>query len=260
MDLATIIGLIGGLSIVLGTMLFGGNVLLYLDLHAILIVFVGSSMVVMMKFGIHQFLGAFHVAGNAFISKPQTPLEIIEKAVELASLARKEGILALEYAKLDNEFFKSGIRYLVDGLDINIIRATLTKEMNSTVERHDKGQKIFKAIAEAGPSMGMIGTLIGLVQMLSHMDDPKSIGPAMAIALLTTLYGAILANMIAAPIAEKLSLRSDEERLTKSIVIDAIVGIHAGQNPRILEDLLKAYLPGSKRQNPLEDEPYIEIN
>ena len=121
--------------------------------------------------------------------------------------------------------------------------------MNQTLERHDWSQKIFRALADVGPAMGMIGTLIGLVQMLSAMDDPKSIGPSMAVALLTTLYGAMLATMIANPIADKLSLRSQEEKQSKSLIIDALMGIQAGQNPRVINELLNAYLPGSQRQS-----------
>jgi len=125
----------------------------------------------------------------------------------------------------------------------------LTKDLNLTLARHSDGQDIFKAIGDVGPAMGMIGTLIGLVQMLSNMDDPKQIGPAMAVALLTTLYGAILANMFALPIADKLALRSNEEQMVKSMIIDSLSGIQEGRNPRIIEELLKTYLPGSKRED-----------
>jgi chemotaxis protein MotA len=123
----------------------------------------------------------------------------------------------------------------------------LNKDLNQTLQRHHDGQGIFKAIGDVGPAMGMIGTLIGLVQMLSVMDDPKQIGPAMAVALLTTLYGAILANVIAIPVADKLALRSKEEQRHKSLVIDALIGIQEGQNPRIIESMLEAYLPRSRR-------------
>ena len=123
----------------------------------------------------------------------------------------------------------------------------MTSEMDLTVQRHELGQKIFKAIADVAPAMGMIGTLIGLVQMLANMDDPKSIGPAMAVALLTTLYGAIIATVFAKPISEKLGLRSDEERLIKSMIIDGVSGIQEGRNPRVIEGMLMTYLPGSQR-------------
>lgn len=247
MDLATIIGLVGAIGIVLLAMLLGGGVLVFVNVPSLLIVVVGSFMVVMMKFGLGQFLGAFKVAIKAFIFKLESPQELIAKAIELASAARKSGLLALESMEITNEFLNKGVQFLVDGIEPSVVRATLQKEMNQTVERHDIGQQIFKALADVGPAMGMIGTLIGLVQMLSAMDDPKSIGPAMAVALLTTLYGAMLATIFAGPIADKLALRSKEEKLSKSLLIDAVMGIQAGQNPRIIEEMLKTYLPGSQR-------------
>ena len=127
------------------------------------------------------------------------------------------------------------------------MRAVLSKDLNLTLQRHSDGQDIFKAIGDVGPAMGMIGTLIGLVQMLSNMDDPKQIGPAMAVALLTTLYGAILANMFAMPIADKLAVRSREENQSKSLIIDALLSIQGGQNPRVIQNMLETYLPKSQR-------------
>ena len=141
---------------------------------------------------------------------------------------------------------------MVDGHEPDVVRQTMLSDMNLTVERHELGQKIFKAIADVAPAMGMIGTLIGLVQMLSNMEDPKSIGPAMAVALLTTLYGAAIANVFANPISEKLGLRSNEERLIKSMIIDSVSGIQEGRNPRVIEGMLMTYLPGSQR-NPDEE-------
>lgn len=248
MDLATIIGLVGAFGIVGGAMALGGSILVFVNVPSILIVFVGSFMVVMMKFGLGQFLGSFKVALKAFVFKLESPQDLIATAVELATAARKEGLLALESMEINNKFMNQGVQYLVDGLDAETVRSTLNKDKNQTLERHDVGQKIFKAIADVGPAMGMIGTLVGLVQMLATMDDPKTIGPSMAVALLTTLYGAVLANMLASPIADKLALRSKEEELAKSLMIDAILGIQAGQNPRVIEELLKTYLPGSKRE------------
>jgi chemotaxis protein MotA len=136
---------------------------------------------------------------------------------------------------------------LVDGHESAVVKKALSTEMNETVSRHRIGQDIFKQIGDAGPAMGMIGTLVGLVQMLSNMSDPKSIGPAMAVALLTTLYGAMLANMFALPVSDKLSLRSAEEQMNKNIIIESVIGIQEGQNPKVLDELLRNYLPGSKR-------------
>lgn len=247
MDLATIIGLIGAFGIVALAMVLGGDVGVFVNVPSLLVVCVGSFMVAMMKFGLGQFLGAFKVAVKAFIFKLESPQELIAKSTELASAARKDGLLALESMEINNAFLNKGVQFLVDGIEPEVVRSTLIKDMNQTIERHDVGQKIFKAIADVGPAMGMIGTLIGLVQMLANMSDPKSIGPSMAVALLTTLYGAVLANMIAMPIADKLELRSKEEQISKSLMVDAIMGIQAGLNPRVMEEMLKTYLPGSQR-------------
>lgn len=247
MDLATVIGLVGAFGIVIAAMVLGGSVLVFINVPSLLIVFLGSLMVVMMKFSLSQFLGSVKVAVKAFVFKCEAPAELISQVVELAGIARKSGLLALENVEINNTFLKKGVQFLVDGLDPEVVRTTLVKEKIQGVERHDLGQEIFKAIADVGPAMGMIGTLVGLVQMLSAMDDPKSIGPSMAVALLTTLYGAVLANMVAAPIADKLALRSKEEELSQSLLIDAVMGIQAGQNPRVIEELLKTYLPGSQR-------------
>lgn len=164
---------------------------------SVLIVFGGTTFVVLMKYSIGQFLGATKIAAKAFMYKTDNPEELIAKIVEMADAARKGGFLALEEMEIDNPFLRKGIDLLVDGHDADVVRATLQKDISLTHERHEQGIGIFTSFGDVGPAMGMIGTLIGLVAMLSNMDDPKSIGPAMAVALLTTLYGSILANMVA---------------------------------------------------------------
>jgi chemotaxis protein MotA len=173
---------------------------------------------------------------------------LIEKSVELADAARKGGFLALEEAEIPNAFMQKGIDMLVDGHDAEVVRATLQKDIILTTARHEAGAGLFKALGDVAPAMGMIGTLIGLVAMLTNMDDPKAIGPAMAIALLTTLYGAFLANVIAIPIQSKLQNRKNEEQLNQKLILDAILGIQDGQNPKVIEAILKNYLAESQRQ------------
>ncbi len=247
MDLATLVGLIGAFAIVLGAMTMSGGVGLFIDVPSVLIVIVGTIFVVLMKFGLGQFLGCFKVAGKAFMFKLVAPTDLIDEVVELADDARKNGLLALEGKEVSDEFLQAGIQLLVDGHDADVVKGLLTKDMNETVKRHDVGSKIWKQMGDTAPAMGMIGTLIGLVAMLSNMSDPASIGPAMAVALLTTLYGAMLANMVALPISDKVSLRKDEEGTIKSMVIDGLLGIQAGQNPRVIDSLLRNYLPSNKR-------------
>lgn len=254
MDLATLIGIVGGFIIVTAAMFLSSNGVLGMfgDVTSVLIVLVGTVLVTMANFGLSQFLGALKVAGKAFVVKSVAPLELIGEIVGLADSARKGGLLTLEGKEVSNDFLAYGIQLLVDGHDASVVRNLLETDMYQTVDRHDSGVKIFRVMAELAPAMGMIGTLVGLVAMLSNMDDPKAIGPAMAVALLTTLYGAIIANMVAIPIANKLELRSKEEALNKGMMIDGLIGIQAGQNPKIIDAMLKNYLPSNQRAS--EDE------
>lgn len=247
MDLATIIGLIGGMAFIGMAMILGGSLGLYVDVPSFFIVFVGSFFVVMMKFNLGQFLGAAKVAAKAFMFKLEKPEDLIERVVVLADSARKGGFLALEEADITNPFLQKAVDMLVDGHEQGVVKTALEKDIDLTAERQEQGAKIFRALGDVAPAMGMIGTLIGLVAMLANMDDPKAIGPAMAIALLTTLYGAMLANMVALPIADKLELRSGEERLNRTLILDAVLGIQDGQNPRVLQGLLENYLADTKR-------------
>jgi len=246
-DVATLIGLIGALVTVAAAIFMGGTATAFVDGPSVVIVIVGTLLVTLIKFSIGQFFGATKVAFKAFVSRMPDAEALIEKSVELANQARANGILALEDAEVPDEFFRKAVNLVVDGHDPEIVRSILHKDLELTLKRHVDGQAIFKAIGDVAPAMGMIGTLIGLVQMLTVMDDPKQIGPAMAIALLTTLYGAVIANLIALPIADKLALRSNEERFAKSLIIDAVMGIQEGRNPRIIQDMLHNYLPSSRR-------------
>ncbi|MFT4807512.1 MAG: chemotaxis protein MotA [Arenicella sp.] len=247
MDLATIIGILGAIGFVVIAMVQGGDIAMFINVPSILIVFGGSVFVVLSQFTLGQFFGAGKIAGKAFMFKIETPESQIEKIVEMADAARKGGFLALEEAEIENSFMQKGVDMLVDGHDVEVVRATLSKDIYMTTERHDFGKSIFKGLGDVAPAMGMIGTLVGLVAMLSNMDDPKSIGPAMAVALLTTLYGAMLANLVCIPISIKLGHRADEEKLNQSLVLDGIIGIADGQNPRVIEGILKNYLAANKR-------------
>jgi chemotaxis protein MotA len=227
----------------------GAGAMVFVNVPSLLIVIGGAFAVVLMRFTLGQFIGSIKTAMKAFLYKAESPSELIDVVAELAAVARKEGLLALEGQEINNPVLAKGISMLVDGHEPAVVKKTLTTEMNETVARHKIGQDIFKQIGDAGPAMGMIGTLVGLVQMLSNMSDPKSIGPAMAVALLTTLYGAMLANMFALPVCDKLSLRSNEEQMNKNIIIESVLGIQDGQNPKVLEQMLRNYLPPSQRES-----------
>lgn len=250
MDIATLVGLFGAIIVIGAAILIGPNPMMFVDITSILIVVIGTFFVVAMKFSIKQLPNAIKVAFKAFSSKVEKSEDLIDQVYELAKAAKKSGILALESFEIQNDFLERGIMMLVDGYDPAVIRDILTKERDLTITRHEQGRKIFEAVVDVAPAMGMIGTLIGLVQMLSNMSDPKSIGPAMAVALLTTLYGALIANVIAAPIADKLALRSEEEEKNYNLCIDAIMGISSGLNAKIIKDSLREYLPAHlKRQS-----------
>lgn len=253
MDLATVIGMLGAIGFVVMAMVMGGNMAMFINIPSVLIVFGGTLFVVLSQFTLGQFFGAGKIAGKAFMFKIDTPESLIEKIVEMADAARKGGFLALEEAEIENPFMQKGVDMLVDGHDIEVVRETLSKDISMTTERHEFGATIFKGMGDIAPAMGMIGTLIGLVAMLSNMDDPKAIGPAMAVALLTTLYGAFLANVICLPMAVKLNNRAQEEKLNQQLVLDGIIGIADGQNPRVIEGILKNYLAASKRTSSEEE-------
>ena len=252
MDFATIVGLFGAAAIIAAAILMDSEATAFINVPSLLVVLGGTSAVLLVKFPLRNVFSAFKVATNAFSEKVTEPKGLIERTVELSSVVRKEGLLALENQDVPNAFYKKGIRLCADGLEPQFVRKVLSTDMSLALDRHRSGQEIFKAIAETAPAMGMIGTLIGLVQMLTVMEDPSQIGPAMAVALLTTLYGAVIANVFAKPIADKLKLRMRQEKLTKSLIIEGINAIQDSRNPRVVAELLQTYLPskeqGSSRQ------------
>jgi chemotaxis protein MotA len=247
MDLATLLGLIGALGAIGISILIGGSASTFVNMPGLIIVLGGTFAATLMRFPLSHMLGAFGIALKAFVHKAERPSELVEQSLHLASIARKEGVLGLEEVEVNNEFLRRGIQFVVDGQEPELVERMLSKDIDLTIERNDEGINIFRAIGEAAPAMGMIGTLIGLVQMMANMDDPKAIGPAMAIALLTTLYGAVIANAVALPIADKLSHRSIEEKTNKSLILESIRSIQEGMNPRVMEELLSTYISSSKR-------------
>ncbi len=248
MDIATLGGIVGALGIIAAAILLGGSAITFVNIPSLLIVVGGTIAVVLMRVSLKQFLGSFKVGLTAFFHKNTSPEALIEEAVDLADVARKEGVLALEQKEISHPFLKSGVDLCIDGHSADVVQKMLSKDINLSIERQRAGVSMFRAIGDAAPAMGMIGTLIGLVQMLANMEDPKSIGPSMAVALLTTLYGAVIANAVAIPIAEKLQLISDEERLNKMLILESVSAIQGGTNPRVLNQLLMSFLPESKRE------------
>ncbi|MCW8951420.1 MAG: MotA/TolQ/ExbB proton channel family protein, partial [Rhodospirillales bacterium] len=257
MDFATLVGLVSGVGVVVLAIATGSDLGIFLNLTGILIVLGGTFAATLIKFPLTSVFGAFKLAVmTAFIEQGQNPRILVEVAEELAQRVRKGNMLALENAEVDNRFFQKGIQLCVDGHNAEFIEKVLTTEMDNSIHHHEVGEKIFRAMGESAPAFGMIGTLVGLVQMLSSMDDPKTIGPAMAVALLTTLYGALIANLVALPIAEKLNLRRGEETFNKALIIEGVMAIQQGQNPHMMEEIMEAYLSDAQKHR--DDEPEKE--
>jgi chemotaxis protein MotA len=247
MDIATIVGMLGALGLIYWSI--GPNMAMFIDMPSVYIVLAGSIMVVLLRSSLGEFIGAIGVLGKTFKNKLDKPETLIQRLVELADIARKDGMIALEGQDIPNPFLAKGIGMLVDGTDPDLIKKSLSKEVSAMRTRHRMGADIFASWGEVAPAMGMIGTLVGLVLMLGNMGDPKSIGPAMAVALLTTLYGAILANVLCLPMAQKLRNQSDLESSNCELIIEGVLFIQGGGNPRILADLLASFLsPKAQRK------------
>ena len=245
MDIATLIGLVGGMAMLfMAIILEGSSPMSFMNLLATVVVVGGATMAVMGRYTISGFIAAMSTGfkGSLFYKHVST-VKMIEQIAEIAELMRRQGPIALEQAEISDPFFRRGVRMIADGYSAEAIRTSLERERDLDYERLEEGNKIFKALGEAAPGMGMVGTLIGLVSMFGHMDDPKKIGPGMAIALLTTLYGAVVANVIALPIADKLGNRAAEEGTNRSLIIEALVMIREGKNPAAIRDELASYLP-----------------
>lgn len=243
MDIATVLGLVAGVGLLGAAMSMGaGGLASFIDVPSVLVVIGGTSAATLVMFPMQAVGASFKILMKAFTHKPVTPDRVIEEMVSLAMVARKDGVLALEKKKVDDPFLAKGVRLLVDGVDQNTIRAMLDTEVRSIQDRHYDGSQIFEQIGTLAPAFGMIGTLIGLVQMLQTLSDPSAIGPSMAVALTTTLYGALIANLMAIPFAKKLAIRSKEETSIKELIIEGVVSMAKKENPNLMKAKLNAFL------------------
>jgi len=250
-DIATVIGLLAAFGLVLTSLVIGGNPGAFVDIPSVLIVVGGTFGILFINWPLSNLLKIGGVIRNAFFTTQTDYTSLTGRLVEYSTKARKEGILALESASEgeSDQFLRKGIQMAVAGLEPTVIQSLLDKEIEKLESRHKGGADLFQAAGTFAPAMGLIGTLIGLVQMLQSMDDPSTIGPAMAVALITTFYGAIMANMIFLPIAGKLRTRSEEEVISKELMLEGILSISAGDNPRILEAKLHAFLEPKMRKS-----------
>jgi chemotaxis protein MotA len=250
MDLATLIGILASFGLI-GMMILGGDgAMTFMNVPSMMVVFGGTIGATLVCFPLKTVLGAVSVLRKTFFFKGLANSDIIKTLEELAKKARKEGLLSLQSAdgEIADEFYKSGLQLVVDGQEADTIEAILATEIEYAAARHGVGAEMFKTMGTYAPAFGMIGTVIGLIQMLQSMSDPSSIGPAMAVALVTTFYGALLANVVFLPLASKLEQRSTQELEQKSLIMEGLLSIHAGDNPRILVQKLSAFVPPSARE------------
>lgn len=255
MDIASLAGLVVCIVLVLWAIISGagvsGLINNFLDFQSVLITFGGAFCAVLASNTMKDFLGGLKSFSLILKASTVNTSEVISKIIDLSNVARKEGLLQLEEAagELDDEFMKKGILLIVDGTDPELVRAILETEIVSLEGRHKKNIKFWEDVASMGPAWGMIGTLVGLVNMLQNMSDPSRIGPDMSVALLTTLYGSLLANWICTPVASKLKVKNDAEMQVKEIMIEGLLSIQAGENPRVIEEKLKSFMSPSDRSS-----------
>lgn len=244
MDIATIIGILSGIIIIIISIFIEGSLSSFWSLSSVFIVLGGTLAATMVNYPMAQFVGSIKIMQIAFKDHTIEPADTINILVAFAEKARREGLLSLEAEAetLNEPFLKKGIELIVDGTDPELVRSILENELNFVEERHRQGAQMFESMGASAPAFGMLGTLIGLILMLTNLDDPSSIGPGMAVALITTFYGSILANLFFIPIAGKLKIRSSEEILNKELMLEGILSIQAGENPRIVAEKMKSFL------------------
>ena len=248
MDLATIIGFVAGLAVVAALILMGGSLSLFYDIHAVIVIFGGCTAATLIRFPFSALLHGFPMGVRfAFTMRSAHPRELIDEITKLAELTRKSGPVALESANPSDPFLAQAVRYIADGYDREFIRDTLERDRDNFLQRLDEGQKIYRAIGDAAPAWGMVGTLIGMVQMFANMSDASKLGPFMAISLLATLYGALVGNLICLPIADKLHLKLEEEDISRTLIIDGVLQIRDAKSPTVVREMLLAYLPHHNR-------------
>ncbi|MDD2207073.1 MAG: motility protein A [Aminobacterium sp.] len=256
MDLATVIGLSVALILVIGGIVAGGEPMSFVNFPSLLITLGGTLGATIMANPVERIKNIGKILGRAFFSQSPDLVSLVQTIVSFAEKARREGLLALESdaAELDNEFLKKSIQLVVDGTDPELVKAILDTEIGVLEERHVANKSMFDTMAELAPAFGMLGTLIGLIAMLRNLDDPDALGPGMAVALITTFYGSFIANVFAIPVSRKLSTRSSEEVMARELMVEGVLAIQAGENPRIVEEKLKVFLPPLQREKLEEEE------
>ena len=248
MDFATLLGIVGGLALIVTAIMMGGSLLAFVDVSSVIIVIGGTITAILVMFPMEVVLGSVRIAVRTFRFRKENPLRVVDDICGLADKARRESLVALEKVALTDEFLKKGVRMVADGSSQFQVQSLLDAEINFMKQRHRRGQAVFKGLGSAAPAFGMIGTLVGLVNMLQNLSDPNSIGPAMAVALLTTFYGAVLSNLLFLPMAKKLEERSTDEQLLLQLKMEGVLSIMNGEHPQLIREKLMAFLPPNIRE------------
>jgi chemotaxis protein MotA len=256
MDLATLLGLVAGAAVVSSLILMGGNFGMFYDIHAVIVIFGGSFAATLIRFPLSAMLHGLPLGAKfAFTMSNLSARDLVDELANIAEIARKSGPVGLEKVEADDPFLAKGIRYVADGYDIEFIRDNLERDRDNFLLHLNEGSKIYRAIGDCAPAFGMIGTLLGMVQMFSNMSDPSKLGPFMAVALLATLYGAVVANLICLPIADKLHGKLVDEETNRTLIIDGILMIRDSKSPTLVREMLLAYLPEKHRHEENESVP-----
>jgi chemotaxis protein MotA len=254
MDIMTGAGLVFGTIVIATLMLLGGDLNIFVSDHAAIIIFGGSTAATMIRFPLKVMLHGIPLGAKfAFTMSRLSAHDLVDELARIAEIARKQGPVGLEKVETDEPFLAKGIRYIADGYDIEFIRDNLERDRDNFLMHLDEGSKIYRAIGDCAPAFGMIGTLVGMVQMFANMTDPSKLGPFMATALLATLYGAVVANLVCLPIADKLHGKLLDEETNRTLIIDGILMIRDSKSPALVREMLLAYLPEKHRHG--EGEP-----
>lgn len=256
MDIATIIGIILGLACTIISIVLGGSLGAFMDIPSVFIVFGGAMASVLISFRVKEVIKIFKVVGLAFRNNSSKAVETIAVMVKLSEKTRREGLLSIEpeLEEMSDPFIKQSLQLVVDGIESETIKDFMEMEIENMQARHSKGQSLFKTLGSLFPAWGMIGTLIGLINLLKALNDPSAIGPAMALALITTFYGSVMANFFCIPIATKLKLKSNEEIHLKEMIAEAVISIQAGENPKMLDQKLRIFLTPEERKVEVKEE------
>jgi chemotaxis protein MotA len=256
MDIATSLGLAAGMGVIGLVMLMGGDLHMFVSEHAAILIGGGCLAATLIRFPLSSIVHGVPLGARfAFTMRRMTQRELVDELAGLAEIARKSGPIGLEKVEIDDPFMAKGIRFVADGYDTSFIRDNLERDRDNFLTHLDEGQKIYRAVGDCAPAFGMIGTLVGMVQMFANMTDPSKLGPFMATALLATLYGAVVANLMCLPIADKLHLKLVDEEINRTLIIDGVLMMRDSKSPTLVREMLLAYLPEKHRHDEPEPVP-----